>query len=239
MDNLATFVATSLIRGSSKSWGLPDVQQRVVLESPDADRKGCPQSNLRVWQRWYVRWLRVSDTLVVAAAVFLSALLRFGPDSGRPLSLYAFVSVLIAAGWLACLAIVRTRAPSVLGIGTEEYRRVWTATLTTFGCVAVVSSLLKFEIARGYLALALPLGLLLLTVNRNLARWFVGEQRKKGRFANRVLAIGHPASVQSFELSLTREPDHGYTLVELCDPTQVRRDIGIARALELTTSTPH
>ncbi|MGQ9409792.1 sugar transferase [Mycolicibacterium gilvum] len=188
-------------------------------------------STLRTWQQGYVSWLRISDAAVVAVAVFTSLLLRFGPAPEESWTPYVAVSVLIVAGWLACLAIFRSRTPSVLGVGTEEYRRVWTATLTTFGCVAVVSSLLKFDIARGYLAIALPLGLVLLSVNRKLARRYIVRKRRAGQFANRVLAVGSPAAVRSFESGLSRQSDYGYAVVDSRSPDEVRHDLGIARAL--------
>ena len=39
-----------------------------------------------------------------------------------------------------------------------------------FGVIAVISTLFKLDIARGYLAIAFPLGLFALSVNRSLAR---------------------------------------------------------------------
>ena len=87
--------------------------------------------------------------------------------------------------WALVLAIYHTRAQQVIGAGPEEFRRVWTATLWVFGVIAIISTLFKLDIARGYLAIAFPLGLFALSVNRRLARVYVAAQRRRGRLHDR------------------------------------------------------
>jgi len=138
--------------------------------------------------------------------------------AGDALVAYSAVSVLIVSAWALVLAIYHTRAQQVIGAGPEEFRRVWTATLWVFGVIAVVSTLFKLEIARGYLAIAFPLGLLALSVNRHLARMYVAAQRRRGRFMTAVLAVGEPISATVLAQSLTRRPSDGYTVVGICSP---------------------
>ena len=79
---------------------------------------------------------------------------------------YWLVSALIAALWMASLAISLTRAPDVVGTGMAEYRRVITATAQIFGLIAVAMFLLKSELGRGYFLTAVPVGLALLITGR-------------------------------------------------------------------------
>ena len=185
-------------------------------------------STLRSWQRRYCQWLRISDFAVVTVVVALAQSLRFGalPSSvsGYGSLQYPEVSALLVVLWMAALAIYRTRSPRVIGQGTEEYRRVWTASVTLFGAIAVVSTLLKLEIARGYLALAFPLGLAALTMNRWLARKYVARRRSSGEFMSAVLAVGQPNSVRDLARSLARSPGGGYKVVGMCGPGMLRRD---------------
>ena len=67
--------------------------------------------------------------------------------------------LLLPTSWLAMLAAYRTRSPRIVGAGVEEYRRVFSATLATVGIIAVALMIFRPEYARGYLAVALPLGL--------------------------------------------------------------------------------
>lgn len=113
-----------------------------------------------------------------------------GPER---ISGYTVVSAVIAVVWLAALSINHSRSPRVIGAGLEEYRRVVTATMWVFGGVAIASMLLKLEIARGYLIIAL-LGVVGVLAGRYLARRVVwAARRRHGRCMTRVLVVGNPA----------------------------------------------
>jgi exopolysaccharide biosynthesis polyprenyl glycosylphosphotransferase len=192
-----------------------------------------PQSRPRAWQRRYILRLRLTDSIVVASVVALAQMLRFGAltggslDTGVNLVDYPLVSVLIAAVWLGALGVYRSRAPQVIGGGLEEYRRVWSATLSLFGVIAVVSMLFHLEIARGYLAIALPLGLVALTANRWMCRKLVVRRRHSGSCMNSVLAVGRPDSVRALAQALARSPGDGYRLVGVCAPGMPRDRLSI------------
>jgi exopolysaccharide biosynthesis polyprenyl glycosylphosphotransferase len=112
---------------------------------------------------------------------------------------------------MAALSINNSRSDRVVGAGAEEYRRVWLGTLWVFGGVAIVSMLFKLEIARGYLMLALPIGLILLTSSRWLARRVVARERKKfGHCITRVTVVGTPDASRDLALALGRAPGYGY-----------------------------
>ncbi len=77
-----------------------------------------------------------------------------------PLTKYfGLLSVIFGLMWLGMLAAYGTRSPRIVGAGTEEYRRVLSATMSTIGVVAVTVMIFRPEYARGYLAVAFPLGL--------------------------------------------------------------------------------
>ncbi|MDD4866692.1 MAG: sugar transferase [Mycobacterium sp.] len=167
---------------------------------------------------------------MVSGAVAVAQILRFGNMTrgsllaGYPSVAYSAVSVLIVLAWALVLAISNSRAQQVVGAGPEEFRRVWTATLWVFGVIAIVSTSLRLEIARGYLAIAFPLGLLALSANRYLARVYVAAQRRRGRFMTAVLAVGNPRSVKALVQSLTQHPADGYTVVGACIPGVFKRE---------------
>ena len=191
---------------------------------PDTLAKTSPTPRA-TWRRRYGTWLQVADCLVISAAVMLGQLLRFGTTPaalpGFAALGYSVVSVLIIGGWVWLLMIYRTRAPGVVGGGSEEFRRVWTATLSLFGGIAIVSTLLKVDVARGYLAIALPLGLVGLSVNRFLTRKVVAAMRRRGRLLSAVLAVGEPESVRALAESLARRRGDGYIVVAACTPGEV------------------
>ena len=223
-----------------------EVAAITPLRSSDFDALATlPQSLRARWQQRYGNWLVASDVIVVGGVVAMAHILRFGNvtrDSmwaGYASVAYLAVSVLIVVAWASALAIYHTRAHQVIGAGPEEFRRVWTATLWVFGVVAVVSTLFKLEIARGYLAIAFPLGLFALSVNRNLARRYVAAQRRRGRFTTAVLAIGEPRSVKALALSLTRHPDEGYSVAGACTPGIPHRENIVVPGLGPLTVFPY
>jgi exopolysaccharide biosynthesis polyprenyl glycosylphosphotransferase len=168
------------------------------------------------WQRRYVAKLQITDILVVCAAVALAQYARFGPTfspRGYPEYYVPTYSVLFVIGWLSALAFFHTRSPRLIGTGIEEYRRVVAASFWTFGAIAIVTFLLKLDIARGYLAVALPAGTLGLVLSRSVWRGYVVRKRATGEYKTAVLAIGELDGVEHLANELTRNPMYGYQIV--------------------------
>ncbi|WP_163769260.1 sugar transferase [Mycolicibacterium parafortuitum] len=180
------------------------------------------------WQRSYSRRLVAIDFVAVVAAVGLAQWMRFGGLGGEVSTFrsldYAFVSAGIALLWMAALSINNSRSTRIIGSGAEEYRRVWLATLSVFGGVAILSMLFKLEIARGYLMIALPAGLLFLGLLRWLARKAVIRAREKhGRCITRLLVVGSPSAVRDLTTSLVRDAGSEYEVVGACTPGPAQR----------------
>ena len=167
------------------------------------------------WQRRYAAYLQMTDTIVVCAAVVLAQYVRFGTFTppGYPNYYVPAFSALFAIGWLAAMAGFHTRSPRLIGAGVEEYRRVVAASFWTFGAIAIVTLLLKLEIARGYLAVALPVGTLGLVLSRSMWRGYVARKRAEGGYQTALLAIGERDAVAHLASELTRNPTDGYQVV--------------------------
>ena len=185
--------------------------------------EGLPSGVLkrRRWQQRYATNLLVTDTLVVCGGVILAQYVRFGhaPTSPVFLSHYATAySALIIILWLSALAVLHTRSPKVVGTGIEEHRRVVVASFWTFGAIAIVELLSKLEIARLYLAVALPVGVLGLVLSRYIWREYVGYKRLQGGYRTAVLAIGETDAVAHLANELTQNPKDGYHVVGICIP---------------------
>jgi exopolysaccharide biosynthesis polyprenyl glycosylphosphotransferase len=168
------------------------------------------------WQRRYATELRLTDTAVVCAAVMLAQYIRFGTGDSAAGEFRHFVpgfSVVFVIVWLAALAGFHTRSARIVGSGIEEYRRVIAASFWTFGAIAIVTLLLKVDVVRGYLAVALPAGILGLMLGRLFWRGRLARKRVGGRCQTAVLAIGEPEAVQNLASELTRNAVDGYRVV--------------------------
>ncbi|MFF2115071.1 sugar transferase [Rhodococcus koreensis] len=176
------------------------------------------------WQAAYLRYLAATDTLVVIAAVCLAQWIRFG-DSGvlhtsevfDNLS-YTIISALLIGAWLVALVIFRTRSVRVVGSGPDEYRRIFESTVRLFGFIAIVALLFRLDLARLYLAIAFPVGLVVLIANRWVWRQVVRRKRERGEYQTSVLVVGNARSVRNLVDSFSRGTADGYRVVGVCIP---------------------
>lgn len=195
----------------------------MLAESLDKDNSVAGR---RQWQQTYVDGLRITDTAAVVLAVFVAHVVRFGADDMGvvfdPMTFsfnYEFVSLVLAFSWLGLLAIFRTRSPRVLGTGVEEYRRIVSATFRLFGAVAILALGLQLDLARGYFAIALPLGLVLLIAGRWFWRKWLSRARSTGDgYRTSVLVIGSRDSSAAMVKSFQDCPAAGYAVVGVCHP---------------------
>jgi exopolysaccharide biosynthesis polyprenyl glycosylphosphotransferase len=170
----------------------------------------------RRWQRQYSGRLRITDTAIVCSSVMLAQYIRFGESpnaSDYPGQLMTLVSVLFAALWLSSIAVLHTRSPHIIGAGIDEYRRIVSASFWTFGIIAMATLLAKIDLARGYLAVALPIGTIALLTSRAMWRQHIAGRRARGQYQTMVLAIGDRQGVLQLAHELTRNPRDGYVVV--------------------------
>jgi exopolysaccharide biosynthesis polyprenyl glycosylphosphotransferase len=190
-------------------------------QAPQADGTPTRELDRSRWQQRYATKLRITDTAVVCGAVILGQYVRFGQAPLAPVHENGYATAysgLIAILWLSTLAGFHARCPRIIGRGIEEYRRAVEASFWTFGAIAMAELLFKLEIARGYLAVALPVGILGLVLSRWLARQYVARKRVDGRYLTAVLAVGRIEAVANLANELTRNPIDGYRIVGACIP---------------------
>ncbi|WP_330181304.1 sugar transferase [Nocardia sp. NBC_01503] len=183
-------------------------------------------SGKRRWQAEYGRRLRITDTLVVCGSVALAQLIRFGGlNYDSPLDWagdarigYSVISVLLALVWLAFLAVGNTWSPPVIGTGPEEYRLIIAATMRLFGLIAIISLLLRMDFARGYLGIALPVGLIGLILNRMAWRKYAARRRRSGDYLTSVLVVGRRDSAREIMRCFERDAAVGYSVAGVYIP---------------------
>ncbi len=176
------------------------------------------------WKRRYCRRMLIVDAVAVVNAVFLAHVGRFevladvGPHSDAASGKTAVLAVLLAAAWFVALGVVQSRDISLVGVGSEEYRRVVSATAWVFGLVAVCSLILQTQFSRGYLVIALPVGLVGLIAGRHFLRRNLGKRRARGEFMTRVVVLGMPDTISVLCEYLSRSTPAGYKVVGVCIP---------------------
>ena len=173
----------------------------------------------------YARQLVFSDAVIVCLSVATGQFLRFANDpvdiaapwasvSGAG---YTAVSCVLALLWMGFLAL-GSRSPRITGRGFEEYAVLAVATLQLFGLIAIVSTLLQIDLSRGYLAIALPLGLTGLMINRAAWRHHTARKRRDGKDQDRLLIVGTAESARDIATEFAKDPWAGYNVVGICTP---------------------
>lgn len=200
----------------------------ITLLGPPADRlldraaavgqRVASQPRKLGWRHRLVFALTVTDAAGIVVALLVAQFVRFRTTAlgaATPVSDVAYLSLgaAIAAVWLVALSATRSRLIRNIGTGTVEYQRVVNATLITFGTLAVVAFLLQIEIARGYLAVALPLGLVLLLGGRVTWRWLLHRMRRVGRCTTGSIIVGRPDDVARVVDELRRQYRVGYRAI--------------------------
>lgn len=159
--------------------------------------------------------LLVTDVAVVFSALLLGLLISsrqtaWGID---PLLAIYGTPVLIALVWFGFLVLRGSYDQRFVGIGTEEIRRVISATLWTFAVVAGISYLIRADISRAYAFISLPLGLLVVVVLRFVWRHWLYRARADGRFMLRTLVVGSKSAGDALAAKLTEDSFAGYEVV--------------------------
>ncbi|MDY7526487.1 MULTISPECIES: sugar transferase [unclassified Cryobacterium] len=184
----------------------------------------CPPA-ARDWRRTYARRLMFTDFLVLIWVMFGVQMLWFGVDAAT-LSMsrshvdlavsYSIVSVVLIAAWMIILAAYDTRGLRVLGTGPDEYKLIANSSLHLFGLLALVAYLFHIDVARGYILIAFPLGIVVLIFSRWMWRQWLVVQRTYGQFSSRVILVGSPSSTARINRELSRQPGAGYWVVGAC-----------------------
>ena len=180
---------------------------RVAAEAPQ-----------RSWAKRYRARLRVTDSIIILAAIAVAFIARFGVSNVQtelvkfPFG-YLSISILIALVWAVSLYAYRTRDSQVVGVGVTEYKRVANASAVAFGLLAITFLIGKVDIARGYFVVALPLGALALILSRWLWRHWLLRQRQFNNYLSRALVVGQLDDVEYVIGQIQQKAGAAYTVV--------------------------
>ncbi|MDQ1130471.1 sugar transferase [Microbacterium sp. SORGH_AS_0888] len=203
-----------------------------ITTSASADRTpdtSAPRPSApRNWRRSYQRRLWISDFIALVWVVFGTQIAWFGlgnaqlsiiEDSRFSAVSYWFFSIGLIVLWMGALSWSDSRSYRVIGAGPSEYLRVADASLRVFGAIAIVAFLAKIDLARGFLLISLPLGIVVLLTTRWLWRQWLIAMRQRGTYSARVLLVGSVNSVAQIARELGRNVEAGYLVVGACSPS--------------------
>jgi exopolysaccharide biosynthesis polyprenyl glycosylphosphotransferase len=225
-DNSTTHTASAeSTKGADKRTGL--AAPSAVLASTSTGSITTPRPPDR-WRQRYARRIWFTDLLALIWVVYGTQIAWFGLGNAdvamradhrlNDLSYWAFSALLIVA-WMWVLSLIDSRSDRVIGNGNAEYLRIVDASVRLFGVIAIFAFLLRVDVARGFLLISLPTGILVLILERWLWRKWLISKRQFGQYCARVLLVGSESSVAHLARELQRTPSAGYLVVGACVPS--------------------
>jgi exopolysaccharide biosynthesis polyprenyl glycosylphosphotransferase len=221
---------TLVKRGRVLSQSIPHAPAPRDQQTPSPEPDGIPlKPSIRnrgpEWRNEYATRAAFTDAIVLSVATAVATIWRFGfepiKSAGHYSATYLLISAIIAVIWWLALTLYGTRERKIVGEGVDEYRRIIRATFVTFGCVAIVSLLIKSDLSRAYLAVAFPAGLLGLLVGRKSWRTWLARERESGRRTSNVLVIGSARSAKHISATLDRSGTSGYRVTGVWVPDRI------------------
>lgn len=167
------------------------------------------------WTAAYLRQACAADGLCGLAAGVLAYVVRFSSPTDRPAP-YLAASLMMPIGWLLAVLLAGGYDSRFIGVGSDEFRRVFNAGVFLTATVAVASYATKADIARGYVVIALPSVTLFDLAARYALRKRLHRMRAAGACMRRVVVVGYRAVVADIAAMLRRETQHGLLVTAAC-----------------------
>ena len=161
----------------------------------------------------------ILDILAITIAGITGFILRWAIpfDVSVTDATYVGLVVIVIASWMAALTFRGAYDTRVLGVGSEEFKRVVAATATVFGAVAVVVFAFKLDLSRGFVLITAVVGLALLLGVRWTLRAWLRHERRYGHFLHRTVVVGSGPQQSEIVDLLDRDPVAGFVVVDVID----------------------
>lgn len=168
--------------------------------------------------RAYALWVLAFDSVAMIAAATIVQAVNLGRFGGAgPLELSSAVATLtVTVAWVAATGLSGAYDRRYFGDGSDEYRRVLNAAVRLMAVVAIVAFVVKYDVARGFVAIAIPLAAALSLACRCAARRWMQLQRVRRRFTKRVLIVGSAPSAADLAQVLRTTSFAGLDVVAAC-----------------------
>ncbi len=167
------------------------------------------------WLSVYLSTQAAADFLAALTASILATRIRFPGHGGLPTA-YMALSCTLPILWGISVTLAGGYEARFIGLGSDEYRRILNAGIGLAAAIAIVSYAARLEIARGYMAVALPVTVCLDLAVRYVLRKQLHRMRNHGICIRYVVAVGHLESVAEFVATLGRDSRHGLSVVAAC-----------------------
>ena len=122
-------------------------------------------------------------------------------------------ALMIVALWIIALAARGAYDPPRIGVGSDEFKHVFTSTVVIFALVASLAYILDLTVGRPFIIATFLAGLVLLPFGRRLLRVWVFHRRRSGAYLQKTLVIGNGPHCDDLVNRLSYDRRAGFEVV--------------------------
>lgn len=154
-------------------------------------------------------WAAVASDLVAIALSVTVGYLSW-PDHNPWKSALSIVVL-----WMASLAAAGAYDPRRIGVGSDEFKNLFSGTVVIFGLVASLAYALDLTVGRQFVIGTFIAGLILLPLDRRLLRMWIFSRRRAGIYMQQTLVIGDGPHRDELVERLTEDHRAGFEVVKM------------------------
>jgi exopolysaccharide biosynthesis polyprenyl glycosylphosphotransferase len=170
-----------------------------------------------LWERRLAFLVLIVDLAAILVSCLVALGVRFSDNGSHPGAVhYAVITAVLTALWVTTMSLSRAYESRFLGVGSEEFKRVFNAAVRVIAIIATISYATNYTTGRRYVVIALPLATVLDIAARYGVRKALVHLRRNGRCVHRVVVAGAPEGVADLIRHARRAPYAGMQVVGCC-----------------------
>jgi exopolysaccharide biosynthesis polyprenyl glycosylphosphotransferase len=113
--------------------------------------------------------------------------------------------------WLLSLKFNGSRDDRIIGTGSDEYKRIFSSSITLLSLLALAALFLKLDVSRLFVAFSLLIGTVSLTLGRWVWRQWLRNKRANNQLKERVAIAGPASLIEELAEKLLNDKQGAYT----------------------------
>lgn len=199
----------------------------ITRPAPAATRRpkttNSQASHADDWLRTYRQLLAFTDIVIISVVSVAGAILTY-TLSGQRTTLtqlpVPFGGIFLAVSWILILQLSRSRDHQILGMGTDEYKRIARASFCLVALLAIGALVFELRLEGAETAVTIGTGMGLLLLGRWLWRKRLGVLSQRGTYLARAIVLGNGDDIHFVGHQICNKNSPAFEVVAAIVPDQ-------------------